>query len=102
MNWRRGSFRVWILLSGIWCAGAAGYAYLEYRNFEEPVVSGPIPEECKEAKDFIPLSCVYPLRSSRQDRISAWVYIGLGLGGPLVVLGLGAGVGWILSGFKSI
>jgi|KBSMisStaDraftv2_1062788.scaffolds.fasta_scaffold4877605_1 hypothetical protein len=76
MNWRRGFFRIWVVLSALWIVFMNLAAYYK---FIVPRMNG---------ADVGPISADIPQ------------YLGIVFGPVLFVLVIGAVVTWMLSGFK--
>jgi hypothetical protein len=98
MRWRPGFLRGWIVVSVVWCAIVAGYAYTEYSNAPSlRTLKEPPPPECRDrSAEIIPLSCVeYDLRQQEatttlaNQRRPAWVYLLVAIGLPVALLLLG-------------
>jgi hypothetical protein len=102
MRWRTGFVRVWIIVSAVWCAIVAGYAYIEYSNAPSlRTLKEPPPSECRDrSEEIIPLSCVeYDLKQQEATTAlanqskPAWVYLLVAIGPPIALLVLGMVLG---------
>jgi hypothetical protein len=106
MSWRRGFWRLWLVLSLLWIVAVGVYAWKE-----EPWVMSSRMRTCmdaKEAQGANLLSCfeyteIARLRQgpvgSADIAAAAKEYAAFALIPPLVVLGLGLLGAWVASGF---
>jgi hypothetical protein len=94
VNFRRGLFRTWLFLSALWLATWAFYIWDSRLVATEDESHRPFVayhtdfgQGWKEPKDF-----------SASDYLSL---VGIGLGIPVLILGLGVASAWAIAGFRS-
>lgn len=95
MNWTRGLFRVWVIASVVWVGGWTAYVLTTCNRVHVPgSPEGTLTKVC------------YTGLSGWQSQVPSFTFadyaslVATGLGIPLIVLGLGAGVAWIAKGFR--
>lgn len=125
MNWRRGLFRMWLLLSSLWLATCAAIVIIDARLFE-PTKTYEIGGRSKERYEITAPAyvteaqvvafakqnersdctsstgpwCSYPLKLQMPGRPVEWALIYVGVGVPAVLLLIGSGFYWAFAGFK--
>jgi hypothetical protein len=97
MNWRRGSFRAWLLLAVIWCGLIAVYAWSDFNTTNMQMTMATNEPGCDDPK-FIPLSCERQIDVATHG--SLWAYVIWAMTPPLILLIFGAALGWAVSGFR--
>jgi hypothetical protein len=93
MRFRRGLFRAWIVLSALWIASWAFYIW------DSQLVA----TEDKTGRQFVGYHTDFGRGWTEPKDFSASDYLslaGIGLGIPVVVLGLGSAIGWVIAGFR--
>ena len=81
-NWRRGCFRLWIVASALFIIAVAAVTSMELQPHLEGLDrSGPYP------------TYIWMMLLNG---------IGIAVGGPLLVLTIGAAIGWAFSGFQAL
>ena len=91
MNWKSGLFRTWLLLSIIWLVWASTFAVLESSmKYRECVGTNTTGIECL-------IESLIFTRDGQLPDLTVWTLI---LSVPVVVLGLGVAIAWILGGFR--
>lgn len=102
MNWIRGLFRVWILVSAIWVlvVGYQGYSHWNNRAFEVAGTTAVVGTGRKASK-FGGVPVFDP--SQPYEVITPfdwWDYLLAALGLPALLYGAGISVRWITTGFR--
>jgi hypothetical protein len=104
LHWRRGFFRLWLAVSILWIAGST---WAGYRNIVAPFEAAERQQKCVNerkaagAKTFEEFNCG-PITFDELDPIGPKIleYSIIGLSFPLLTFAFGAGLGWVLSGFR--
>jgi hypothetical protein len=103
MNWRRGTFRLWLVLSGLWIAGAIQYYHLisleSLRQGGRIAMCGPLVGD--ESLGWHCARGWHSDSSGRFEVVPIEEAIGWLVGPPVVTLLLGLGLVWIGRGFRS-
>lgn len=102
MNWKRGLLRVWVVTSAVWLILVGSNLAIDSstsRQIERP----PTEAEVGACMDYRPgpwcsADIVEAIRSWTMPGWSAAVFT---LAPPLLVLGLGLAITWVIRGFRS-
>jgi hypothetical protein len=91
MKWRRGFFRLWVIFAASWLAGIARISALvpEYADLADKKLTSALYQ-----KAGIPLKEAEPIKA-----IGELLLIGVGI--PLLLLGVGFVLAWALRGFST-
>lgn len=113
MRWRRGLFRVWVLVSSIWIIGVAGAAIADWRDHPAPACAtkatgGPWCSYRSSTDPYAGIATpVIPQPPPGYTLVgpgaafTPWPYLWLALGVPTATLAMGVAIFWVLAGFHS-
>jgi hypothetical protein len=99
MNWRRGLFRIWIVISALWLLGTAAVAFTD-----TGIPS--LTKDCRELLKFEDVKTGQKLgphevaQCDDQWRKERMRLIAIALGPPVTLLIVGLVLGWVRSGFR--
>ncbi|MET3307921.1 hypothetical protein ABIE86_004486 [Bradyrhizobium diazoefficiens] len=91
MQWGRGIFRLWIVLSALWLIVAGAFATADWRDHPMPVP----PELCKDIEPNRVVGCEEGQKKGREQvTVRRQVTVAIVTVPPLAVLLIGIGLGW--------
>jgi hypothetical protein len=103
LNWTRGLFRLWVLLSVLWIAGVAALASRD-PWLVTSYTRAPTAEEIKDCNDKTPgpwCKDSFVAEPTALERAYEIRWYGVGaFGAPIAVLLFGLAGRWVLAGFK--
>lgn len=97
MQWGRGLFRLWVLLSCLWLIVAGAVAVVDWRDHGTPMPA----EYCKDVEPNRVEGCEEGQRKAiAETNNRRIVTVAIVTMPPLVVLILGIALCWVISGFR--
>ena len=98
MLWRRGLFRLWVVISVLWLIVAGAFATMDWRNHQMPIE----PQYCKEIEP--PERVANCEKSQAEGRVEVasrrQITVAVVFAPPLVTLVLGLALWWVEIGFR--